>query len=56
MKHAKQKGAPWLPEEHDLFMKGLQIYGWGRWKEIACYMGNGRTNIQVNLWVQIQIA
>ena len=51
MNKSKQHRAAWLPEEHESFMRGLQVYGWGRWKEIARYMGNGRTNTQVSLLV-----
>lgn len=32
-------GTPWTTEEHDRFLKGLEIFPSGPWKEVAAYVG-----------------
>ncbi|GLT39869.1 hypothetical protein SLA2020_140360 [Shorea laevis] len=33
--HERKKGKPWTPDEHKIFLAGLQALGRGAWKEIS---------------------
>ncbi|KAK1581858.1 hypothetical protein Q3G72_009711 [Acer saccharum] len=46
-KHPRKKGILWTPEEHELFLMGLEKYGKGDWKSISRYCVVTRTPAQV---------
>ncbi|KAF5178502.1 Transcription factor srm1 [Thalictrum thalictroides] len=43
----RKKGSPWTPEEHKLFLIGLQKYGKGDWRSISRNAVVSRTPTQV---------
>lgn len=35
----RRSGTPWTSEEHDRFLKGLEVFPTGPWKDIAAFVG-----------------
>lgn len=36
----RRSGTPWTEEEHERFLKGLEMFPAGPWKEVAAYIGS----------------
>lgn len=44
---SRRTGKPWSLEEHNAFLRGLNAYGKGRWKEISKFYVPSRTCTQI---------
>ncbi|KAF8029193.1 hypothetical protein BT93_E1762 [Corymbia citriodora subsp. variegata] len=46
-KSERKRGIAWTKEEHERFLRGLEIYGKGNWKNISAYLVMTKTPTQV---------